>query len=130
MVTSRQILFKIRYVSGKFCRENQVTHFTSNNIFMKVVLSMRQFGKSFVQPDETQIIIQWGACALRAERKWIKKTQTLRIRNTKYLLLFLSNNGYANTLHYYEGVSKSPRTMLITRKSLVVHELPARVCCE
>ena len=29
----------------------------------------------------------------------------------------------------YEGVSKSPRTMLITRKSLVVHEFPARVCC-
>ena len=29
----------------------------------------------------------------------------------------------------YEGVSKSPRTMLITRKSLVVHEFPAWVCC-
>ena len=29
----------------------------------------------------------------------------------------------------YEGVTKSPRTMLITRKSLVVHEFPARVCC-
>jgi len=29
----------------------------------------------------------------------------------------------------YEDVSKSPRTMLITRKSLVVHEFPARVCC-
>ena len=29
----------------------------------------------------------------------------------------------------YEGISKSPRTMLITRKSLVVHEFPATVCC-
>ena len=29
----------------------------------------------------------------------------------------------------YEGVSKSPRTMLITRKSPVVHEFPATVCC-
>jgi len=29
----------------------------------------------------------------------------------------------------YKGVSKSPRTMLITCKSLVVHEFPARVCC-
>ena len=28
----------------------------------------------------------------------------------------------------YEGVSKSPRTMLITRNSLVVHEFPASVC--
>ena len=29
----------------------------------------------------------------------------------------------------YEGVSNSPRTMLITRKSLVVHEFPATACC-
>jgi len=29
----------------------------------------------------------------------------------------------------YEGVSKIPRTMLITRKLLVVHEFPTRVCC-
>ena len=29
----------------------------------------------------------------------------------------------------YEDVSKSPRTVLITCKSLVVHEFPARVCC-
>ena len=34
-----------------------------------------------------------------------------------------------SNIHTYEGVSKSPRTMLITRKSLVVHEFPARVCC-
>jgi len=35
-----------------------------------------------------------------------------------------------NELTYkYEGVSKSPRTVLITRKSLVVHEFPTRVCC-
>jgi len=32
------------------------------------------------------------------------------------------------TLSQYEVVSKSPRTMLITRKSLVVHEFPAKVC--
>ena len=31
--------------------------------------------------------------------------------------------------HYYEGVSKSPRTMLITRKSFVVNEFPASLCC-
>ena len=29
----------------------------------------------------------------------------------------------------YEVVSKSPKTMLITRKSLVVHEFPPRMCC-
>jgi len=37
--------------------------------------------------------------------------------------------GVALASPWYEGVSKSPRTMLITRKSLVVHEFPARVCC-
>jgi len=34
-----------------------------------------------------------------------------------------------NILKNYEGVSKSPRTMLITRKLLVVHEFPAKVYC-
>jgi len=29
----------------------------------------------------------------------------------------------------YEGVSKSPRTMLITSKSLVIQEFLIRVCC-
>jgi len=29
----------------------------------------------------------------------------------------------------YEGLSKSPRTMFITRKSLVFHQFPTRVCC-
>ena len=37
-----------------------------------------------------------------------------------YIMIFLT---------FHEGVSKSPRTMLITPKSLVVHEFPARVCC-
>ena len=41
--------------------------------------------------------------------------------------LFLMN--HTEHIHTYEGVSKSPRTMLITRKSLVVHEFPARVWC-
>ena len=36
---------------------------------------------------------------------------------------------FEKVIYMYEGVSKSPRTMLITRKSLVVHEFPARVCC-
>jgi uncharacterized membrane protein len=58
MIISRRIPLKIRNVSGKFCTENQVTHFTFNNIFVKIVPSMRQFGKSFVQPDEQQMIIQ------------------------------------------------------------------------
>ena len=57
VITSRRILLEIKDISGKFCSENQVTHFTFNNIFMKIVPSMRQFGKSFVQPDKLQMII-------------------------------------------------------------------------
>jgi hypothetical protein len=39
------------------------------------------------------------------------------------------NSISAANLERYKGVSKSPSTMLITRKSLVFHEFPARVCC-
>ena len=39
-------------------------------------------------------------------------------------------NSHTTVMRFkYEGVSKSPRTMLITRKSLVFHEFPVRVCC-
>jgi len=71
---------------------------------MKLVPSMRQFGKSFVQSDEPQMIIQYGACVLHAEKidtNAHTHTQTLRINNTKYLLLMLGKDGYANTLHCY-----------------------------
>ena len=35
----------------------------------------------------------------------------------------------ASKKQQYKGVSKSPRTMLIKCKSLVVHEFPTKVCC-
>ena len=46
--------------------------------------------------------------------------------------LFLEVTQYRNLhghVQAYEGVSKSPSTILITRESLVIHEFPARVCC-
>jgi len=58
MTTFRRILLKIRNISGKFCRENQFTQFTFNNIFTKTVPSMRQCGKSFLRSDEQHMIIQ------------------------------------------------------------------------
>jgi hypothetical protein len=45
------------------------------------------------------------------------------------ILVFIVVLDLRVSLTEYEGVSKSPRTMLITRKPLVVHEFPARVCC-
>jgi len=46
-----------------------------------------------------------------------------------YLTLGDGTDKLSQNVCKYEGVSKSPRTMLITRKSLVVHKFPARVCC-
>ena len=82
MITSRRILLLIKNVSDKFCRENQVTHFTFNNIFMKIVPSMRQFGKSFVQPDEPQMM----AHALCMLDKMDTNTHT---QNTEYVVLIV-----------------------------------------
>jgi len=44
-------------------------------------------------------------------------------------VLWVTDSSRHSVQHMYEGVSKSPRTMLITRKSTVVHEFPATVCC-
>jgi len=35
MITSHSFLFKMRNLSDRNCRENQNTHFTSNNFFFK-----------------------------------------------------------------------------------------------
>jgi len=58
VLTSRRILLEIRNVSGKFFRENQVTHFTFNNFFYENFSVYETCGKSFVQPDEQKMIIQ------------------------------------------------------------------------
>ena len=55
-----------------------------------------------------------------------------RTNSYKFQLFKLSQHQAVHVLQKaatYEGVSKSPRTMLITRKSPVVHGFPARVCC-
>ena len=49
---------------------------------------------------------------------------TVPIMSTVYRVTL---NGQSHEI--YEGISKSPKTMLITRKSLVVHKFTARVCC-
>jgi len=51
----------------------------------------------------------------------------ISISHNKVLMQRPLHQRNVHTHHIYEGVSKSPRTMLITRKSLVVHEFPARV---
>ena len=50
----------------------------------------------------------------------------IRVRICVYIYIYIYI--YID-IYTHEGVSKSPRTMLITRKSLVVHEFPTRMCC-
>jgi len=55
--------------------------------------------------------------------------QLQKTRYCNFVWHILCSVGGVWCIVMYKGVSKSPRTMLITRKSLVVHEFPARVCC-
>jgi len=50
--------------SDKSCRENQNTHLTFNNLFLKIVASMRQFGRIFSSRADHRW--NFGACALHA----------------------------------------------------------------
>jgi len=45
LIISRSVLNRMRNVQDKSCRENQNTHFISNNFFSKIVPFMRQCGK-------------------------------------------------------------------------------------
>jgi len=38
MIISRSILFRMRNISGKSCRENQITHFMSNQVLYNICL--------------------------------------------------------------------------------------------
>jgi len=60
----------------------------------------------------------------QAEENWSLLQYSFLAGSRKIVPLACRSKGWI-----YEGVSKSPRTMLITRKSLIVHEFPARVYC-
>jgi hypothetical protein len=53
---SRWILFRMRNISDKSCREYQNTHFMFYNFFPKIVPLMRYCGKNIVETDRPQII--------------------------------------------------------------------------
>jgi hypothetical protein len=65
LIISRSVLLRMRNVSDKSCTENQNTHFTSNNVFPKIVPFMRKCGKTWYSPDSPHTTI-YGARALHA----------------------------------------------------------------
>jgi hypothetical protein len=60
---SRSVLFRIRNVSEKSCRENQNRHCMSNNLISKIVPVIRLRGK--IVQERTSHRWQYGACAMR-----------------------------------------------------------------
>ena len=65
MVPGR-VRLRIRIVSDKSCRENQNTYFVFNNFYLESRVVYEVMWKNVVEPGSTQMIIEYGACALHA----------------------------------------------------------------
>jgi len=85
----------MRYVSDKFCRVIQNTHFTFNKVLFPRK-SYRLWDNVEKCNSARQARWQYGACALHA---WYLNLQTVT-QNTLYLLLFHCDNGYTKALPY------------------------------
>jgi len=57
-IISRSVLFKMRHVSEKPCRENQNTHFMFANFFPKIIPFMRKCGKILVERSRPEMTIR------------------------------------------------------------------------
>jgi hypothetical protein len=66
MITSRSFLFKKRNLSGRSCRENQNTHFMSDNFSPENRAFHEIMWKNIVEPEKQQMTIWHGAGALHA----------------------------------------------------------------
>jgi len=71
-ITSHSFHLKMRNVSDKSCRENQITHFIFGNLFLKNLDIMRKCGKNIVERDRPQMEI-WR---MRIEYRIPKATNT------------------------------------------------------
>ena len=65
VLISRRILLRLRNVSDKSCRDKSKCIFTFNNFSLKLCPSQYSV-ENMVQPDRTQMTIQYGTCALHA----------------------------------------------------------------
>jgi len=60
-MVSHGIVFRMRNVSNKCCRENQNTHFVFNNNFTENRTIYKIMWKNMVQPDRPKMTI-WCTC--------------------------------------------------------------------
>ena len=80
-IITRSVLFRMRNVSDKSCRENQNTHLVfSNYFFLQNGAVYEIMWKNNVHPGRPQMTI-WRACALHAGYLRLQ-IHTLRICNT------------------------------------------------
>jgi hypothetical protein len=115
MTISRSILLRMRNVSNIICRENQNTHFMSNNFFFFENRAVYEImPKNMVGPERPQIKIRSTRVVFcisqgaRAHAHAFAHTHA-RIHIQKYvILLFHDDNGFANAPQCY-GV----RTLLV-----------------
>ena len=66
MIMYGWIIPKTKKFSGKSCRDNQYTHFMSNNFFSENTAVYEILCKSIVKPDKPHMTIKYGASALHA----------------------------------------------------------------
>jgi hypothetical protein len=95
MTVSHYILFRMKNILDKSCRENQNTHFLSNNFFFENRVVHEIMPKTLVEPEATNDVTVWRirvAC-------WISKTiQThARTRMTMPKLPATHTRTYART---------------------------------
>jgi hypothetical protein len=65
MTIPRWVFLRLRNGLDKIYRENESTHFFSNNIFRKSCV-YEVMSKNFVAPESPQVTVQYGANALHA----------------------------------------------------------------
>jgi len=63
---SRQILLRMRNVSGRFVEKVKAHIFCSVTLFLENRAVYEIMWENTVEPDRPQITIQYGACALNA----------------------------------------------------------------
>jgi hypothetical protein len=90
------IILRMRYVSGKICRENQNTRIMFSNFPEKSCRlwdNVGQYGRATLDTDGSIIRRMRIACRMISPQ--------VRTQNMWYLLVFHTNSGYANVAQCY-----------------------------
>ena len=82
-------------VPEKGGRENQNTHFMSDNFFFENSAVYRIMWKYIVEPERPQIKIKHGACSSHG----VYLRLQAHTQNIQHLLLFHHNYGHTKALH-------------------------------